>query len=461
MSGFSEIIPWFGEDGSGVTWLLWLVPIPLLILLIAQWWRRGNRATDPIVGRVVTWLIGAILIPLALLFLLLLLQLWPPPKPQEGFTLAFKQDALAVYPGDPATYTILVRGHSGFSGLVTLQAVVLPDKQPDNLTYAFAPPGATPTTGLLAPSPTGSSAVLTLQTQPGEEDKNYSIMVAAISGGQTQTIAGRLLVSQKPQEVQSAEAQQQDTSEERALYEGFSELTLGFFSFSMKMPVADEVRLFLIVAVVGCLGGLLHSIRSWVWYAGHARLERSWIPLYASTPIVGMAMALLFYLLFRAGFISPATPAAETNTFGFAAIAGLVGLFSNRASKMLENVADILFSKAESGGGTVSPGDFDLTVSNPSQTVAPGNTATYSITVSATQDFSESVRLTFGIDPSSEKGPSVNLNPALLKPTTTGVPVTLIAATAADTPPSPYKITVRATGGGKEHMVEVLLTVTN
>ena len=40
-------------------------------------------------------------------------------------------------------------------------------------------------------------------------------------------------------------------------------------------------------------------------------------------------------MVFHAGFISPTTPAAETNTYGYAAIAGLVGLFSIHATKML------------------------------------------------------------------------------------------------------------------------------
>jgi hypothetical protein len=105
-------------------------------------------------------MIGLILIPCAILFLLLLLQLWPPPKPREGFKLAFEQSKLEVPPGSPATYTISVRAPSTFSELVMLEAVVLPD----NLPSTFVPYGKEPTRGLLIPSAVGSSAVLTLQT---------------------------------------------------------------------------------------------------------------------------------------------------------------------------------------------------------------------------------------------------------------------------------------------------------
>ena len=374
-------------------------------------------------------------------------------KPREGFTLAFEQKTLAVQPGDPVTYTILVRAHSGFSGSVTLQAVVLPD----NLTHAFTPHGEALTTGFLVPSTAVSSAALTLQTRSGEE-KNYSITVAATGGGQTRTITGRLMTRQNTQEALPAETQNQETTETQAFREGFSELTIFFWTFP---HVPDEVRLFLIVAVVGCLGGLLHSTRSWVWYAGHAQLERSWIPFYASTPFVGMAMAILFYLLFRAGFISPTTPAAETNTYGFAAIAGLVGLFSNRAARMLENVADILFTKADVGAGTVSPGEFHLTASGSPQTAIPGDAVTYGITVVATEDFSKSVVLTAAVAPVRPKGPTLALDQTVLTPTTTGTSATLTTAAAVDTLSGEYKITITATGGGKTRRVEVILIVEN
>jgi hypothetical protein len=108
-------------------------------------WGIGNHAADATISRGATWVTGLILIPCAILFLILLFHLWPPPKPREGFTLAFEQKTLAVKAGDPATYTILIRAHSGFAGSVTLRAGVLPD----NLTPAFTPPGETPTPGFL------------------------------------------------------------------------------------------------------------------------------------------------------------------------------------------------------------------------------------------------------------------------------------------------------------------------
>jgi hypothetical protein len=283
-------------------------------------------------------------------------------------------------------------------------------------------------------------------------------MVSATGGGQTQTITGRLKVKksvqgQQPSGNPSAGAQQENAAEDQA---GYSDLAIWFTAFP-RIP--DEVRLFLIVAVVGCLGGLLQSIRSWYWYAGYNQLERSWIPFYVATPIVGMTMAIVFYLLFRAGFVSPITPVAETNTYGFAAIAALVGLFSNRAATMLDNVADILFAKAPKGAGAVSPGDVLLRATPSQQTVRPGQPATYTITVTATQDFAAEVVLDASGEPA---GAAVTFTPRSLTPTPAGVSSTLTVPTNDATPPKEYEIKITAVGGGqtKETTVKLIVTPT-
>ena len=425
---------------------------------------QQHSESDPNCGSLKKWITGGLLVVSACLIMVILLSCWPPPKPREGFTLGLLQRALTVRPGEPATYTICGYARNGFAGPVMLETVVLPHSPP--VEYAFAPYDKEQKTGILVPSPAGSSAVLTLRPPPGE-DKSYTVMVAgtagaqlqAVNGGQpsvmsgrqTRTITGRLTVTQQPPEVQSAAAPQQDGADGCTFHDGLT--PLAFFGWTIA-HISDETRLFLIVAIVGCLGGLLHSIRSWVYHAGHGQLKQNWMPFYFSTPIVGMTMAILFYLLFRAGFIAPTTPAAETNTYGFAAIAGLVGLFSSRASKMLENAADIIFSKADAG-------EFSLIPSESHRRVVAGEPAEYHITVMATQDFSESVRLTAAINPMHDKGPTVRLNPDVLTPTTTGTPVTLTATTTTETPPVNYTITVTASGGGKTTQLRVTLEVTN
>ena len=236
--------------------------------------RFETRTAPQLAGRRATWTIGLILIPFALVFFALLAVLWPPPKPREGLTLDFERQDLEVLAGEPATYTMYVSAPTSLAGPIALQAVMPPETQVDQWAWVFAPHGADPKIGLLAPGPIRSRIALTLQTPATAAGKHYHIMVSATGGSQTQTITGRLGVK-KPGEGQHASGGQSGSPqtlptgpEQNAAIarEGFSHLFLLYTTFP---HIPDEVRLFLIVAVVGCLGGLLQAIRSWFWYAGH------------------------------------------------------------------------------------------------------------------------------------------------------------------------------------------------
>ena len=74
---------------------------------------------------------------------------------------------------------------------------------------------------------------------------------------------------------------------------------------------------------------------------------RSWIWWYLLRPYVGVPLAVLFYFVVRAGFLSSGVSAGEVNRFGIAAIAGLVGMFSVKATDKLKELFDTLF-KTES-----------------------------------------------------------------------------------------------------------------
>jgi uncharacterized membrane protein YgcG len=74
---------------------------------------------------------------------------------------------------------------------------------------------------------------------------------------------------------------------------------------------------------------------------------------YLLRPFIGMMLALLFYFVFRGGFItagatSDAGAAANfINPFGVAALAGLVGMFSKVATDKLNEVFTTLFRPSE------------------------------------------------------------------------------------------------------------------
>jgi hypothetical protein len=125
--------------------------------------------------------------------------------------------------------------------------------------------------------------------------------------------------------------------------------------FGAHLTVRSEVLLFAVVALAGALGGLIHTLRSLSWYVGNRQLVWSWLPFYALLPLVGAALATIFYLVFRGGLFSGTTTTAEVNTYGFAALAALAGLFSEQAMEKLRTVFAALFTEAKQGIDHVEP----------------------------------------------------------------------------------------------------------
>jgi hypothetical protein len=119
--------------------------------------------------------------------------------------------------------------------------------------------------------------------------------------------------------------------------------------FAWTFSVSNEVRLLLLVMLTGALGSLVHALRSVYWYIGNRALVRSWLPMYIMLPFTGTTLALLFYLVIRGGFFAPGATAQDTSPFGFAAIAGLIGMFSQQAVLKLKEVAETVLAKPAPG----------------------------------------------------------------------------------------------------------------
>lgn len=122
-------------------------------------------------------------------------------------------------------------------------------------------------------------------------------------------------------------------------------VTFLFWTF----PVLDEVRLIFIVAMAGALGSLVHALRSLYWYIGNRELVFSWLAKYILLPFVGTTLGLVFYFVIRGGFFSPEATIEQTSPFGFAALSGLVGMFSEQAVLKLKEVAETLLAKPKPG----------------------------------------------------------------------------------------------------------------
>jgi hypothetical protein len=118
--------------------------------------------------------------------------------------------------------------------------------------------------------------------------------------------------------------------------------------------VTPEVRLLVVVALAGSLGGLMHSTRSLAWYVGHKSLVWRWVPYYLVTIVIGAGLASIFYLVLRGGVLGGNANTGDTNPYGFAALGALVGLFTEQALEMLRRVANQVFSAPPQGADSVA-----------------------------------------------------------------------------------------------------------
>jgi hypothetical protein len=125
--------------------------------------------------------------------------------------------------------------------------------------------------------------------------------------------------------------------------------------FGWQHSVSHDRLFFVVIALAGALGGLLHTVRSITWYVGNRRLFWSWIPFNLMLPVVGALGGTIFYLVLRAGLFAPSASTDDTSPYGFAAVAVLVGLFSEQALEKLRQVAANLFAESPKGADHVDP----------------------------------------------------------------------------------------------------------
>ncbi len=161
-----------------------------------------------------------------------------------------------------------------------------------------------------------------------------------------------------------------------------------------ELCLSDEERLFLIVMFAGALGGLVHSLRSFYWYAGNRKLVLSWAGFYVTLPVLGATMATVFYVVVRGGFFSPQSEISDTSPFGFAAMAALIGMFTEQAAEKLKEITETFFSKAPTGKDQAEPSPAAPTVSavSPVQGAQAGATP---VTVTG-KGFAQGAAVTFG-----------------------------------------------------------------
>ncbi|MGY5049061.1 hypothetical protein ACWDE0_26105 [Streptomyces sp. 900105755] len=113
--------------------------------------------------------------------------------------------------------------------------------------------------------------------------------------------------------------------------------------------ITPDVGLLIIVMICSGLGSFVHAATSFASYVGNRRMYASWIWWYLLRTGIGMALALLVYLLLRGGLFAGEMDGRAANPYGFAGIAGLCGLFSKQATDKLREVFDTILSTRGDG----------------------------------------------------------------------------------------------------------------
>lgn len=152
----------------------------------------------------------------------------------------------------------------------------------------------------------------------------------------------------------------------------------------------DEDRLLMIVLLAGALGSLIHGLRSFVFYVGSRRAVWSWSAYYIALPFIGAGLAFIFYLVIRGGFFSTGATVENTSPVGFAAVAALIGMFTEQAVQKLRKISDSVLSPAEKGKDHIS--GPKITSISPAQ----GPPAGLNEVKIAGENFSTPVKVTFG-----------------------------------------------------------------
>lgn len=116
-----------------------------------------------------------------------------------------------------------------------------------------------------------------------------------------------------------------------------------------------ELVLLLVVMCSGVLGAFVQSMASLVQHKTNSDLGARWKDWYYSRIPLAIGLALLVYILVRAGLISMSNVTlgndpTHISVFAVAAVSAIVGMFTDEATKRLGKVVDALFGVEEQKG---------------------------------------------------------------------------------------------------------------
>jgi IPT/TIG domain len=98
-----------------------------------------------------------------------------------------------------------------------------------------------------------------------------------------------------------------------------------------------------LIALGGFLGSMIHIGSSLTNFVGADKFRKRWVLWYFVKPFTAAALAVGVYIIFRAGFLNGTNSTTNINLYGVVSIAILAGLFTDKATKKLGQVFDVIF----------------------------------------------------------------------------------------------------------------------
>lgn len=133
--------------------------------------------------------------------------------------------------------------------------------------------------------------------------------------------------------------------------------SVGFLWGAFSLELTKSNGLVVLAFVSGALGGWTSAARLFSFWAGRRELKSTWAWWFGNRVFGGGALALIVYLMIRAGLFGTDSATNEVNAYGTAAFSGLVGLFSRQALDKLQEVFKTLFQPKDAPEDDAADGE--------------------------------------------------------------------------------------------------------
>lgn len=136
--------------------------------------------------------------------------------------------------------------------------------------------------------------------------------------------------------------------------------------------------MFLLVALAGFTGSMIHIATSFTNYVGSGKFKQSWILWYFVKPFTAAGVAIIFYLVLKAGLLN-FEGANSANPFAIVILSALAGLFTDKATLKLEEIFTIIFKPKDERPDKIDETSVKITGFDPKKLlVGEDNTITVS-----------------------------------------------------------------------------------